>query len=257
MSFLNIPLTFYVLKASVRDKLVLSLMLFFIAAVSMSLFIGSSAVTEPDAAILTFIASSARFIAVISLILFVVFYVRRAYETHDIEYLLSRPINRISFITSHLFALSILSICFSFFIAAGIFLYASSFINGDGFMLWFISLTLEFMIVSYAAFFFSMVLPSAVTGTMATLAGYILARMSGQILNIIDAGNNGEIFGVLGKIMEASSVIVPRFDLFSQSAWLLYGPDANISLIFILLHGILFSLLIGCAAIFDLLRKEF
>ena len=257
MALFNSPLILYVLRASIRDKLILSLIVFFVVAVSLSIFIGSSAITEPDAAILTFIASSARFIGVLSLVLFVVFYLRRAYETHDIEYLLSRPISRISFIISHLLALSVLSILFAFVISAGVILFGSSFINYEGFMVWSISLTLEFMIVSYAAFFFAMVLSSAVTSTMATFAGYTLARMSGQVLGIIDAGGHSDLFEVLGKLMEGASVIVPRFDLFSQSAWLLYGPDENIGLFFILAHGILFLFLIACASIFDLLKKEF
>ncbi len=257
MPCLNSPLILYVLRASIRDKLVLSLIVLLVTAVSLSVFIGSSAITEPDAAILTFIASSSRFIGVLALVLFVVFYVRRAYETHDIEYLLSRPISRISFVISHLLAFSVLSLFFAVIVSAGLVLFASTFMNYEGFLVWSVSLALELMIVSYAAFFFSMVLPSAVASTMATLAAYTLARMSGQVLGIIDAGGQSSLFEVLGKVMEAASVIVPRFDLFSQSSWLLYGPDTNIGLGFILIHGILFLFLITCSAIFDLLRKEF
>lgn len=257
MSLISVPLTLYVLKASIRDKLVLSLILILAGAISLSIFIGSSAVSEPDAAVLTFIASSARFLGVISLILFTVFYIRRAFETRDIEYLLSRPISRISFVTSNLLALSILSMMFTAFIVVGVYIFSYSFIDYEGMVLWAISLCLEFMIVAYAAFFFSMVLSSAVSSTLATLCSYVLARMSGQILGIIDAGGHSDVFKILSKIMEASSVIVPRFDLFSQSAWLLYGPDTNISMLFIMLHGGLFLFLIACASIFDLLRKEF
>ena len=257
MTLVNVSLVSYVLKASVRDRLVLSLGILFLIAVSLSLFIGSSAVTETGAAVLTFAASSARFIGVISLILFVVFYLRRAFETHDIEYVLSRPVSRVAFINSHLLAFSLLSLMCVCVIVCGLSLMSSSYINVQGLIFWGISLFFEFMIVAYAAFFFTMVLPSAVTATMATLAGYALARMIGQILGIVDMGSNGRIYDYLGKIMEASSVIVPRFDLLTQSAWLVYGPDDNVGLIFILLHGSLFLLLIACAAIFDLLRKEF
>lgn len=257
MSLVNLPLIFYVLKASIRDKLVISLLLVFLVSISLSVFIGSSAIVEANAASLTFISASARLIGVISLILFVVFYIRRAYETHDIEYLLSRPINRISFVSSHLLGLAILAIIFTALVSLGIYAYGHAFINLQGLIYWSMSILLELMIVSFAALFFAMVLPSAVTATMATLAGYSLARMSGQVLNIIDTGTQGSSYEILEKIMEAASVIVPRFDLFSQSAWLIYGPDSSISLTFIVLHGTIFCLLITFAAIFDLLRKEF
>ncbi len=256
MSVINIPLICYVLKASIRDKLILSLIVLFLAASSLSFFIGGSATAEPDAAVLTFIANSARFIGVLSLILFTVFYVRRAYETHDIEYLLSRPVTRIHFIIAHLLALSLLSLLFTIVISAGLTLFASHILNIDGFILWSVSLGLEFMIIAYAAFFFSMTLSSAVSGTMATLAAYVLARMSGQVLAIIDSGSQGGSY-ILSKIMEAASVIVPRFDLFSQSSWLIYGPDASIGLLFFVIHGGLFLFLIACASIFDLQLKEF
>lgn len=254
---MNLPLISYVLKASIRDRLILSLIIFFIVGVSLSFFIGSSALTEPDGAVLTFIAGSARFIGVISLVLFVVFHIRRSYDTRDVEYLLSRPISRVSYVVSHLLALSVLSIIFVIVISSGVVIFAYKFLNFEGLLIWSASLALEFMIVSYAAFFFSMVLSSAVVSAMITLAGYALARMSGQVLNIIDAGSEIALFGTLGKIMEAASIVVPRFDLFSQSAWLIYGPDTTISLGFIIAHGVAFMLLILCASIFDLQRKEF
>ena len=257
MSFLSLPLISYVIKASIKDKLILSLILVLCASVSLAVFIGSAAVVEPEAATLTFIAGSARLVGVISLTLFVVFYVRRSYETHDIEYLLSRPISRIAFVSSHLIALAVLSAIFMAAISIGIFLFGKNFINIDGFIYWSVSLFLEFMIISFASLFFAMVLPSAVTATMATFAGYTLARMSGQVLNIIDTDSYSGSYQILGKIMESASVIVPRFDLFSQSAWLIYGPAANISLMFIVFHGVTFCFLIAFSSIFDLLRKEF
>jgi hypothetical protein len=81
--------------------------------------------------------------------------------------------------------------------------------------------------------------------------------MSGQVLTIIDAGAPSDFFDFMGKIMEASSVIVPRLDLLTQSAWLIHGPDQQIGALFIILHSVLFLFVVGCAAIFDLLRKEF
>jgi hypothetical protein len=102
-----------------------------------------------------------------------------------------------------------------------------------------------------------MVLSSAVSATLATLAAYMFARMSGPVLGIIDTGDHGVLFETLGRILEASSVIVPRFDLFAQSKWLIYGPGEVIGYPYIIGVGAAFTMLIICATLFDLLRREF
>ena len=258
MSFLSLSLVTYVLKASLRDKLVISVFSIFIAAVSLSLFLSSAVVIETGETMITFVASSLRLLGILALILFTVFYVRRSFDTHDVEYLLSRPITRVSFAISHLIGLSILCFGFTVLSCGTLYFVSSGKIDGLGFFLWAVSFLMETVIVVHAAFFFSMVLSSAVSGTLATLAGYLLARMSGQVLGIIDAGTHGgEKLGFLEGIMQASSVIVPRFDLYTQSSWLIYGPSDMVSFPYILLSGFAFILLIMCAAIWDLLGRDF
>jgi hypothetical protein len=258
MGYVNLSLVAYVLKASLRDKLVISVFAIFCAAISLALFLGSAAVIETGQVVLTFTAGSIRIIGVIALTLFTVFYVRRCFDTHDVEYLLSRPVSRISFVLSHLLGLAILCMGFAVIACGAIYIASAGQLDSYGFGLWGVSFLLEMMIIVYAAFFFSMVLSSAVSGTLATFSGYILARMSGQVLGIIDSGTHGgEQIGLLEGIMQGSSVIVPRFDLYTQSAWLIYGPDQTIAFGYIVISGLAFLLLITCAAIWDLIGRDF
>lgn len=258
MGCVNLSLVTYVLKASLRDKLVISVFAVFLAAISLSVFLSSAAVIETGQAVLTFTASSCRLIGVIALTLFTVFYVRRCFDTHDVEYLLSRPISRVSFVLSHLLGLAVLCAGFAIIACGAVYIVSAGQLNYPGFFQWGVSFLLEIMITVYASFFFSMILSSAVSGTLATFAGYILARMSGQVLGIIDSGaHGGDRIGILEGMMQGSSVIVPRFDLYTQSAWLIYGTDDTVGLWYILMSGLAFLLLVTCAAIWDLLGRNF
>jgi len=101
------PLVTYVLMAALRDRLIVSLIVLVAVGTSLSVFIGSSAILEKDQFALVFAAAGLRFAGVAGLVLFTVFYVRRAFDTKDIEFLLARPVSRFSFLFSHAVAFSV------------------------------------------------------------------------------------------------------------------------------------------------------
>ena len=90
----------YIIKAAFRDKLLYGMLVCMALAVSLSLFLGSSAITETDLFAMVFCASGLRLVGVMGLSLFVIFYIRRSFDNKDIELLLSRPVSRISFVAA-------------------------------------------------------------------------------------------------------------------------------------------------------------
>ena len=249
-------LTKYVLTAAFRDRLLLGFMLLLIVGISLSLFMGSSAITETDQFSLIFAASSLRISGNIALILFVVFYIRRAFEARDIEYLLSRPITKFQFLLAHFIGFSILAMMAAFLITL-VLMGMPSFGSNTSLLTWGLSLWVEFNIIVTMAMFFSLMLSSAVTGSLATLAFYVLARLIGDILGIIDAGAVTNINVVFEKIMLIISVFVPRLDLMAQSAWLIYGADGAVNWVFLLSQGAIFTSFIFMAALLDLNKRQF
>ena len=188
---LSIPLTRYVLTAAIRDRLIPVLLLVMIVGTCVSVFLGSAAIIEANKFAMVFTAGSVRFIGVLGLVLFVVFFVRRSFENKDVEYLLSRPISRVSFILSHALAFSLLAVVMAVVATFAVATLMPHFHLTSGGFLW-VSLLVEFVIMVNAALFFSMVLPSATTGVLATLGLYVLARMMGELLGIIyEAGAGG------------------------------------------------------------------
>ncbi len=248
----------YILSAAMRDRLLLSFLLLVCIGVSLSIFLGSAAIIEKDQFSLVFMASGLRIGGVFTLVLFVVFYIRRSFETRDVDYLLSRPITRFQFLLSHMVAFFVLASVAAFIIFTIIWIMAGAGLPQMGLLMWGGSIWAEYMMMVMVALFFALVLSSAVSATLITLAFYVLARLMGDILGIVntDTGESGAIF-FLEKIMSLISIFIPRLDLMGQSSWLLYGMDETVRLPFIFLQGTVFCGLVFFAAFIDLKRRQF
>ena len=88
---LSVPLMKYVFMAALRDKLMLAMAVVLVVGASLSIFLGSAAISEKSLFTVVFAGSSARIVVVLGLVLFVVFFIRRAFDSKEVEYLLSRP----------------------------------------------------------------------------------------------------------------------------------------------------------------------
>lgn len=255
---MSLHLISYVFKAALRDRLIVAVFLTMIVGVSLSIFLGSSAAFEKNQFAVVFAAGSLRVASMMSLVLFCVFYVRRSFDGKDVEFILSKSISRTSYIVSHVCALSVLALGVSFMCGLCVYSLApQSFSSGH--LLWLSSITVENIIMVNVSLFFAMILRSAVSACLITFGFYVLGRMIGQILGIIDAAPKGFVLqDGLGVIMQAVSIVIPRLDLMGQTSWLLYGAEAgSVGYGYIFIQAIVFLFLIIVASIFDLLRQKF
>ncbi|MCB1531504.1 MAG: hypothetical protein KDJ35_01410 [Alphaproteobacteria bacterium] len=253
---MSLPLIKYVLTGALRDRLLLSLIILLILGSSLSVFLGSGAVIEKNQFSLVFAAGGLRVCGMIGLVLFVVFFMRRSFESRDIDYLLSRPLGRVQFLSSYAGAFSILALLVSAAQTLCLYIVEPS-LFGEGHILWALSLLVENIIMVHVGLFFSMVLTSAAGAAMVSFGFYVLARMMGQILGIIDHGKTLHDLEIFETVMQFISAVTPRLDLMGQTSWLLYGPGSDIGLGFILAQGVVFVVLILLAAMLDLIRRQF
>ncbi len=252
---MSFPLVKYVLLAAIRDRLILSLIVILLLGSSLAIFLGSSAVIEKDQFSMIFTAAGLRVVSVLGLVLFVVFFIRRSFEGKDIEFLLSRPIGRLQIIFSYGFAFSLLAVLMS--ISVGVAVYSvAPHLFGDGHLLWIASIMVENIIMVNAALFFSMYISSSATASLVTFGFYILARMMGQLLGIVDS-SLVDSSGIYAMALQMVSAVTPRLDLMGQTSWLLYGADSTLSMAHIFLQGAVFSLLLLFAASLDFVRRQF
>lgn len=253
---LNVPLILYVLRAAIKDRLVLACLALTVLTVSLSLFVGDAAIVEKTQFVVVYTAGGLRVLSVLAMVLFTAFYIQRSFAQRDVEYLLSRPLSRVSFLLSHAVALAITAAALSALAGAAIAILSYTNLSFDH-LTWTLSLFFEVMLMGFVALFFGMVLSSAMLSTLAAFAFYALARMTGQLLGIVH--ENAIIWGAkfLGPITEVISMLIPRFDLMTQSSWLIYGPQGHEGYLFLFAQSGVFSLLVLSAAVFDLVRREF
>ncbi len=252
---MSYPLIKYVLMAALRDKLIISLLVLLALGCSLAVFMGSSAVIEPDKFTIVFAAGGLRFTGVLGLVLFVVFFVRRSFDGKDVEFILSRPVSRAAFLLSYAAAFSILALILSFMI--GLCVYAvGPHLFGSGHLIWLASIIVENIIMVTAALFFSMYLGSAASAAMATMAFYVLGRMMGQLLGIVDSGLVVDT-GPMAMAVQLVSIVTPRLDLLGQTSWLVYGSADGVGIWFVAFQGLLFCSLLLLAALLDFVKRQF
>ena len=61
-------------------------------------FLGSNALSEEYQMQIAFIAGSTRLILAIGMILFICFHIRRSFENKEVDFIISRPISRVTFL---------------------------------------------------------------------------------------------------------------------------------------------------------------
>lgn len=253
---MSLVLIQYVLKAAIRDKLIIAMLVLIALTVSMSMFMASSAITEKGQFLTVYASGSLRILSVMGLIVFTAFFVRRSFEHKDVEFLLSRPISRIKFVLSYACAFSILAIIIG--LASGIaLLLISPEILSSAYILWTASIIVEAIIMINMTFFFAMILSSAATAVMAVFAFYVLSRMMGQILGILEAGTAGPVMDGMQMAMNMVSVLTPRLDLMGQTSWLVYGLGPDVNLAFVVIQGAIFLMLVIIASLIDLVVRQF
>lgn len=272
---LSLPLVRYVLTAARRDRLMLTLALMVACGTGLAVFLGSTAVIEEGQFSLVFASGGLRFLGVAGVVLFCCFHIRRAFEHKEVEFLLSRPISRASFLLSHAAAFMLLAAGTALLVALPVALAGA--VDKGGLAAWALSLGVEYAIMAVLSLFFAMVIPSAAGAALSVFGFYVLARLIGTLLGIAERTADNAFLAVLGKVMEVISVVVPRLDLMGQTSWLVYGVAGSGGLSlrqgaggaahalaghlgipgFLLLQGAVFIALLLAAAHFDFRRRRF
>ncbi|MES2729838.1 MAG: hypothetical protein V4621_07060 [Pseudomonadota bacterium] len=256
-TWMSWPLVRYVLMGARHDRIILSIFVAIGLACALSIFLGSAAVVEKPEFAFVYMAASLRNLGAFGLMIFIVFFFRRAMDNRDVDFLLSRPVSRACFLISHVVGFAIIAVAIAALVFGAITIFGW---RGwqPGFLLWGGSYAIELLCVMMVSLFFSVMLRSASSATFACLAFYILCRLLGQISGILAHKSDIDIsHGVLNGIMQSVMLFLPRLDLLGQTSWLLYGPVAGTPYTFLLVHGCVFMALVFCAMTADFVRRQF
>ena len=248
----------YILITAVRDRLFLGLLLALIAIAFISGSMGSTAMLEPEQMTITFAAGGMRIVLAIGLIVFVCFHIRHAFESKEIDVLLSRPISRSHVILSYWFGFALIAALLMMPVLVILFLLDVPDIMG--YVFWCLSLFLELWLAVAMALFAAFTLSSAVSAVLASLGLYVISRMMGFFTATIENGilfENQTINMLLKNVVLLISMVIPWLDFFSQSEWLIYARDYSDYVPLYIAQSLVFIPLLLTFTMIDFKRKEF
>jgi hypothetical protein len=248
----------YILLTAVRDRLYVGLFIILLAAFGISSAVGGTALLEKAQATTAFVAGSSRMIFAVGMILFVCFYVHKTFENREVEFVLSKPISRHSFILAYLLGFILVALLIIIPLVALLFFMKANLI---GLSYWALSLILEALIIITFSLLAALILKSAVSSVMASLGFYIISRMMGFFVLTIKIPQELSDFATLDRFLKATlkiiSIVFPRLDLYGKSEWLIYGV-VNYSDIYIILgQSLIYIPLMIFMAFYDFNRKQF
>ncbi len=246
----------YILITALRDWLFIGLLVGVMVAAAISATLGSTAFIEEKEMTLTFSSASARLILMTGLIVFVCFHIRNAFDTKEIDVILSRPISRTNLVFSYWLGFSFVGVLLSLPVIAVIsFIGAGSF---SGFIGWSASLFLESALVVALALFSAFTMRSAVTSVLGCMGFYVLSRMMAFFVFTSNSGMfNEPKFIILRWMLKAISTLLPRLDLFSKSEWLVYGFTNAQEWYLYIAQSLVFIPLLLAATMIDFRKKQF
>lgn len=249
--------TRYILLTAIRDWLFIALFIAMLFALGISSFLGTTALSEQQQMVISYSAGATRIILLIGLIVFVCFHVRRAFENREVELILSRPISRYTFVFSYWLGFAVLSLMIIIPMVLAIQIFTKT--NFYGMLYWSFSIIMEAFIVVAFSLFISLILRSAVGSVLASFAFYFICRMMGFFLVMIGNmySNITELRWYMSKALYFISIFIPRFDLYGQSKWLIYGAAGDGNLWVFILQSLIFIPFLLLMAFSDFRRKQF
>lgn len=246
----------YILITALRDWLFIGLLAGILFATAISATLGGTAFIETKEMILTFAAGSSRVILMVGLIVFVCFHIRNAFDTKEIDVILSRPISRPNLVVAYWLGFAFVAFLLTLPIIAIMAMIGAS--NWAGFFGWAVSLMLESFLVVAMALFSAFTLRSAVTSVIACMGFYVLSRMMAFFIVTSQSAVVSEgKYIVLKYALIAISTIVPRLDFFAKSEWLVYGFNTSQDWLVFVAQAFIFIPILLLASIADFKRKQF
>ncbi len=246
----------YILITALRDWLFIGLIAGVLVATAISATLGSTAFLEEKEMTMTFAAGSSRLMLMVGLIVFVCFHIRNAFDTKEIDVILSRPITRANLVIAYWLGFSLVALLLIVPIV-GI-LAAIGPMSWPGFIGWSASLLMEALLVVALALFSAFTLRSAVTSVLACMGFYVLSRMMAFFVFTVESPMFSELkFIALKYTLIAISTIIPRLDFFAQSEWLSYGFPSSQAWQLFVLQVVIFVPLLLLATMADFRRKQF
>ncbi len=246
----------YIVLTAMRDWLFWVLLVGVLCAAAISGLLGGTALVETREMTITYASGSARVILMLGLIVFVCFHVRNAFETREIDVILSRPISRANLVIAYWLGFMLVAFILLLPIIIVIGLIGAP--NTVGFIFWSLSLFMEAGIVVALALFSALAMRSAVTSVLGCMGLYVISRM--MVFFVMTSEHpmfNSLKYIWLRFLISGISSVIPRLDFFGKSQWLIYGMKTAADWQLFIIQAVIFVPILLAACILDFRRKQF
>lgn len=225
-------------------------------AFALALFLSQLAIIEGNEIRVAIVSSILRAAAVFVVVAFVLTSMAREASDKVSELLLAQPVPRWRYLLAKMLGYGAVSSIVAIAFAAPVCALSQT----AGAFAWTASLACELLIMSVVSVFFALTMTQIVTAFASTAALYLLAR-SVETLKLLAhhpiAPAPGWLNAWAGASMDAVAMAVPALDRFTQSRWLMEAAPGLSELGDIALQTIIYTALVGAAALFDLYRRNY
>ncbi len=246
----------YTLLEALRTRFALLVLVTVALLLLASFFVESIAVTEGPRFQTAFYAASVRLAAVFVAALYVLVSIAREFNDKGFDMLLALDLPRAHYVLGKLAGFTILALLIAAIASLPLLWLAPA----EAVVQWAVSLALELAIVVALALFCMLTFSQLVPAASFVLAFYLLAR-SITAIRLMGAhplaGGESLSHRVISGMVEALALVMPPFDIWTQTAWLVNEAAAWLTLLQIGWQSVVYVLLLTGAAMFDLYRKNF
>lgn len=235
----------YTLHEARRSRLPWVIAVAGLAALGAALFGGALALTESQATQVALAAPILRLSSVLILAAFVITSIRREADERVRGVLLALPIPRSGYLLAKLAAFCALAGMTA--VACGLALLLLA--DPAQVILWAFTLGCELVIVCAFALFMANGLSSVTAALSATLGFYLLGRIAAAMQAL--ASDHPA-----GIAASALSAVLPHFDAFARTEWLVYGTGTAADAARALIQAAIYTALLAAASTLDLQRRE-
>ncbi|MBI2508882.1 MAG: ABC transporter permease [Betaproteobacteria bacterium] len=246
----------YTLLEALRTRLPVLVLLTLLALLAASFFVETIAVTEGARLQAGFYAAGVRLACVFIVGLYVLTSMAREFNDKGLDVLLALDLPRSHYVLGKLAGFLVIAAL----VAAAACLPLAWLSTPQAVMQWAVSLALELAIVAALALFCIITLNQLTPAASFVLAFYLLARSLTAIRRmsahpVADAGALSH--QVIQFLVEALALVMPAFDAWTQTAWLVNHETAWGDLARLAWQSALYTTLLAAATMFDFYRKNF
>ncbi len=237
-----------------RARLMRLLLLVLLTAFAGSLFLNEIAIADSQRIQTAFLAASLRPASVFILSLFIISSLAREFHEKNLELILSLDLPRASYVLGK--QLGFMGI--ALLLACTVSLLLAAFAPAGQVILWGLSLLGELWIMAALSLFCLLTFSQIMPAMSLVLGFYLLARSMTaiQLIGHTPLNDSGAAQQFMTHAIDAIALLLPRFETFTQTAWLLNDSGNWAQLGHIALQTLSYLALLLAGALFDISRRN-